>query len=71
MSRGISFRPRAEQSTVVRSQWQTDGHSVSMRHSPAYRVRYSSLPARNSKFIRMCYVYVHFVQDIGWTNDRK
>lgn len=44
MSRGISFRPRDEQSTVVRSQWQADGHSVSIRHSPAKRVRYSSLP---------------------------
>lgn len=48
ISRGISLRPLAEQSTVVRSQWHADGHSVSMRHSPAKRVRYSLLPVNGA-----------------------
>ena len=42
MSCGTSLRPRAEQSTVVRSQLQRAGHSVSARQSPAYLVRASS-----------------------------
>ncbi len=46
-SLGISFKPLPEQSTVVRSQWHAAGHSVSIRHSPAYLVRYSSVPGNN------------------------
>jgi hypothetical protein len=45
MSRGISFSERPEQSTVVRSQWHTAGHSIgSARQSAAYLLRKSSVP---------------------------
>jgi len=45
MSLGISFSPLAEQSTKVPSHEQPLGHALSIRHSPARRVRNSSTPA--------------------------
>lgn len=45
MSLGISLSPRAEQSTRVPSHEQPLGHALSIRHSPAKRVRNSSTPA--------------------------
>lgn len=44
ISRGISFKPRPEQSTKVPSQAQPAGQALSMRHSPANLVLYSSWP---------------------------
>lgn len=48
MSRGISLRPRFEQSTIVPAQLQPEGQALSIRHSPAKRVRNSSWP-KNKK----------------------
>lgn len=42
ISRGISLRPRPEQSTMVPSHWHSVGHSVSIRHSPESFIRISS-----------------------------
>jgi hypothetical protein len=49
MSLGISLSPRAEQSTRVPSQEHPLGHALSIKHSPARRVRNSSTPATRAQ----------------------
>lgn len=62
MSRGISFNPRPEQSTNVRSQWQTAGHSRgSARQSAAYLLLKSSPPVQSQKESQLKMFYGRFM----------
>lgn len=61
MSRGISFRPRPVQSTVVPSQWHMAGQSESMRHSPDSFIRNSSQEPEMRK---------RGIASVGWLSTR-
>ena len=60
MSLGISFSPLAEQSTKVPSHEQPLGHALSIRHSPARRVRNSSTPAAKTQWLHRTSRYVPY-----------
>lgn len=64
MSFGISLNPRAEQSTTVPSQEHPFGHALSIKQSPAKRVRNSSTPIRlddNRKELKKKYIFFRII----------